>query len=107
MTEKVYDQQGRWRNKIVAFRISPGENEQLNKLVKISGQTKQDYIITRLLEKEFVVMKNPRVYKGLKDLLAETRDKLNELIEKSEMPDEDTKEIIRIMTEIIGDMKGV
>lgn len=107
MTEKVYDQQGRWRNKIVAFRISPGENEQLNRLVKISGQTKQDYIITRLLEKDFVVMRNPRVYKGLKELLAETRDKLNELVEKSEMPDEDTKEIIRIMTEVIGDMKGV
>ena len=107
MTEKIYDQQGRWRNKIVAFRISPGENEQLNRLVKISGQTKQDYIITRLLEKEFVVMKNPRVYKGLKELLSETRDKMNELVEKSEMPDEDTKEIIRIMTEVIGDMKGV
>lgn len=107
MTEKVYDQQGRWRNKIVAFRISHGENEQLNRLVKISGQTKQDYIITRLLETEFVVMKNPRVYKGLKELLAETRDKLNELVEKSEMPDEDTKEIIRIMTKVIGDMKGV
>lgn len=106
MTERVYDQQGRWRNKIVAFRISPGENEQLNRLVKISGQTKQDYIITRLLEKEFVVMKNPRVYKGLRDQLTEVRDKLDELIKKSEMPDKDTKEIIRIMTEVIGNMKG-
>ena len=29
MSVKVLDRQGRWRNKIVAFRVSPEEDEQL------------------------------------------------------------------------------
>ncbi len=106
MPGRVYDKQNRWRSKIIAFRVSPGENEQLNKLVRLSGMTKQDYIITRLLKKDFVIMKNPKVYKALKDTLVETRDSLKELTDKCEMPDEDTKEIIKVMTSVIGDLKG-
>ncbi|EAH3820980.1 mobilization protein, partial [Listeria monocytogenes] len=45
MSVKALDRQGRWRNKIVAFRVSPEENEHLNKLVKLSGLNKQDYLI--------------------------------------------------------------
>ena len=41
--------------------MSPEENEHLNHLVQLSGMTKQDYIITRLLQKEIVVHGNPRV----------------------------------------------
>ena len=39
--ERVLDQQGRWRNKVVAFRMSPEENEVLEAKVKLSGLTKQ------------------------------------------------------------------
>ena len=52
MSVKVLDRQGRWRNKIVAFRVSPEEDEQLEAAVRLSGLTKQDYIIRRLQEKE-------------------------------------------------------
>ena len=45
MSVKVLDRQGRWRNKIVAFRVSPEEDEQLEAAVRLSGLTKQDYII--------------------------------------------------------------
>lgn len=34
--------------------------------MRLSGLTKQDYIIRRLQEKEIVVVGNPRVYKALK-----------------------------------------
>ena len=42
--ERVLDQQGRWRNKVVAFRMSPEEEEVLEAKVKLSGLTKQEYI---------------------------------------------------------------
>lgn len=48
MSVKVLDRQGRWRNKIVAFRVSPEEDEQLEIAVRLSGLTKQDYIVRRL-----------------------------------------------------------
>lgn len=62
MTAKARDRCNRWRNVTVAFRMSPEENEHLNHLVQLSGMTKQDYIIARLLQKEIVVHGNPRVY---------------------------------------------
>lgn len=61
MTAKARDRCNRWRSVTVAFRMSPEENEHLNHLVQLSGMTKQDYIITRLLQKEIVVHGNPRV----------------------------------------------
>ena len=67
MTAKARDRCNRWRSVTVAFRMSPEENEHLNHLVQLSGMTKQDYIIARLLQKEIVVHGNPRVYKALKD----------------------------------------
>jgi hypothetical protein len=64
MALKVYDGQGRWRNKTVAFRISPEEDEMLEVAVRLSGLTKQDYIIRRLQCRDVVVQGNPRVYKA-------------------------------------------
>lgn len=61
MSLEVYDGQGRWRNKTVAFRISPEEDEQIETAVRLSGLTKQDYIIRRLQDREVVVQGNPRV----------------------------------------------
>jgi hypothetical protein len=49
MSAKNIDSQGRWRNKTVAFRVSPEEEEQLERFVRLSGLTKQDYITRRLL----------------------------------------------------------
>lgn len=54
MSAKCLDQQGRWRNKVVAFRMSPEEDELLETAVRLSGLTKQEYIIRRLQEKEDV-----------------------------------------------------
>ena len=67
MSAKVMDKQGRWRNKTVAFRISPEEDAMLETAVRASGLTKQDYIIRRLQKKTIVVQGNPRVYKALKN----------------------------------------
>ena len=69
MSEKNYDSNGRWRSKTVAFRMSPEENEELNIRVKLSGLTKQEYLISRMLEKEIIVKGNPKVYIALKHQL--------------------------------------
>ena len=70
MSKKNYDNHNRWRNKTVAFRVSAEEDLQLETLVKLTGLTKQDYIIRRLLERDVVVQGNPRVYKALRDQAA-------------------------------------
>ena len=69
MSRKNYDNKGRLRNKVVAFRMSEEENELLNRKVALSGKTKQDYIIGSILEKEITVQGNPYVFRSLKDEL--------------------------------------
>ena len=69
MSAKVLDTKGRFRGKIVSFRCSEEENAALDVAVQLSGLTKQDYIISRVLNKDIVVQPNPRVYKALKDRL--------------------------------------
>ena len=65
--KKNLDQRGRIRHCIVAFRVSDAENEMINTAVNLSGYTKQDYIVSKLLNREVVVAKSPRTYKALKD----------------------------------------
>ena len=81
MSKKNYDNHNRWRNKTVAFRVSAEEDLQLETLVKLTGLTKQDYIIQRLLERDVVVQGNPRVYKALRDQLAAVLDELLDTIQ--------------------------
>lgn len=69
MSAKVLDTKGRFRGKIVSFRCSEEEDAALDVAVQLSGLTKQDYIISRVLQRDIVVQPNPRVYKALKDRL--------------------------------------
>ena len=96
MSAKNLDKHNRWRNKTVAFRMSAEEDLQLETLVKLTGLTKQDYIIRRLLGREVVVQGNPRVYKALRDQLAAVLDELRRIEAGQNMNDEllDTIQII-------------
>ena len=80
MSLKVNDGQGRWRNKTVAFRISPEEDAQLEIAVALSGLTKQDYIIRRLQCRDVVVQGNPRVYKALRNQLDAVLEELQRIV---------------------------
>ena len=77
MSEKVLDAHGRWRNITVAFRVSPEEDEQIERLVKLTGLTKQDYIIRRLTEQDVVVQGNPKVFAALRREMKAILDELN------------------------------
>ncbi len=101
MSTKVYDGKGRFRGKIVSFRCSEEENALLNAAVKLSGLTKQDYIISKVTNREVIVQPNTRVYKALKDKLGEV---LAELKEKE--PSDELLETIRLITTTLYGMKG-
>ena len=104
MSAKNLDTHNRWRNKTVAFRVSPEEDEQLEIFVKLSGLTKQDYIIRRLLEKEVVVQGNPRVYKALRDQLAAVLDELRR-IEAGQGVNDELLDVIEMTAAIMDGMR--
>ena len=57
----------RTRNVVVAFRVKPQEGKLINEAIQLSGQTKQDYLLSRALKREVNVQGNPRVYKALRN----------------------------------------
>ena len=105
MSEKCLDSRGRWRCKTISFRMSPEEDTQLETFARLSGLTKQDYIISRLLNREVVVQGNPRVYKALRNELAEVLAELRR-IENSQGVDDELLTVISQITTILGQMKG-
>ena len=102
MSAKNLDTHGRLRSVSVSFRVSPEEGKLLDSLVALSGMTKQDYIIARLLNREVIVQGNPKVFKALKLQLAAM---LNELkrIEGSGISDEQ----LDLIAQITNIMKGM
>ena len=53
-----------------AFRVSPEENERIELLSKAAGVTQQEYIMTKLENKEFTIVPDVRTYKMLRDEMA-------------------------------------
>ena len=104
MSAKNMDTHNRWRNKTVAFRVSPEENEQLDTAVRLSGLTKQDYITKRLLCRDIVVQGNPRVYKALRDSLAAVLVELRR-VEAEANVDGELLDTIRMIAAIMGGMR--
>ena len=99
MSAKNRDNHNRWRNKTVAFRVSPEEDKQIETAVRLSGLTKQDYITRHLLCRDVVVQGNPRVYKALRNELAAVLDELKR-IEAGKTIDDELLDIIELITEI-------
>ena len=104
MSLKNKDNHNRWRNKTVAFRVSPEEDEQLEIAVKLTGLTKQDYITRRLLCKDVVVQGNPRVYKALRNQLAAVLEDLQR-IEAGSKVDDELMDTIDMIAAIMDGMK--
>ena len=104
MSQKNRDERNRWRNKTVAFRVSPEEDKQLETYVKLSGLTKQDYITQRLLGREVVVQGNPRVFKALREQLAAVLEELRRIEAGAEM-DQELLEVIQMIAVILDGMK--
>ena len=104
MSLKNRDEHKRWRNKTVAFRVSPEEDAQIERYVQLSGLTKQDYITRRLTHKDVVVHGNPRVFKALRNQLAEVLLELQR-IETGGAVNDELLDLIEMIADILGGMK--
>ena len=104
MAGKRRDERNRWRNKTVAFRVSPEEDALLESFVRLSGLTKQDYIARRLLAREVVVQGNPWVYKALREQLGRVLEELRR-IESGAGVDADLLAVIRMIAQILDGMR--
>lgn len=104
MSAKNLDRHNRWRNKTVAFRVSPEEDREIETAVRLSGLTKQDYITRRLLCRDVVVQGNPRVYKALRNELAAVLEEL-ERIEAGNSVDGELLDTIRLIAAIMDGMR--
>ena len=105
MSAKNRDNKNRWRNITVGFRVSPEENELINKAVALSGLPKQEYCYRRCLNQDVVVQGNPRVYKALRNQMADIYEELKRLERCSEANDE-LLYTIQLIAETMNGLKG-
>ena len=101
MSAKNLDTKGRLRSRIISFRVSPEEGDLLDTKVKLSGLTKQDYIIKKITDSAVVVQPNPRVYKALKIQLEAVLAEL-----KTKEPTDELLETIRLIATTLDGIKG-
>lgn len=104
MSLKNRDEHNRWRNKTVAFRVSPEEDKQIETYVRLSGLTKQDYITRRLTHRDIVVQGNPRVFKALRNQLADVLSELQRIEAGGEVNDE-LLDLIEMIADILSGLK--
>ena len=105
MSAKNLDSKGRFRAKTIGFRVSPEEDQLINSAVALSGLTKQDYIVKRLLCRDVVVQGNPRVYKALKNQLAEVLGELRR-IQSGSAVDDELRSTIQLITPTLNGLTG-
>ena len=103
--DKNLDYKGRWRSMAVSFRVSEEEAKLINDCVALSGLSKQDYIVRRLQCRDVVVQGNPRVYKALRNQMADIYEELKRLERCSEANDE-LFYTIQMIAEIMNVLKG-
>jgi len=101
--EKNLDLKGRWRHRTVAFRVSEEEAKMIDIQVKLSGLTKQDYIVRRLLCRDVIVKGNPRVYKALRDTMFDILSELKRL----DAIDGDNDELLYTIQLVAETMNGM
>ena len=106
MSLKNCDNKNRWRSKTIGFRVSPEEDDQINRYVKLSGLTKQDYITRRLTCKEVAIQGNPRVFKALRDQLVAVLSELRR-IDAGNGIDDELLDTIQMIASIMDGMKEV
>lgn len=104
MSAKNRDEHRRWRSKTIAFRVSPEEYEKINALVALSGMTKQDYLIFRAMDRDVVVMGNPRVHKALKRQMEQLIREFRQLTDASELSPEAVI-VLEYLTRVYDGMK--
>ena len=76
----------------------------IDRMVALSGLTKQEYILRKLMVWEVTVQGNPRVYKALKNQMQQILDELKRL-EKCSEENEALLQTIRMVAVTLNGMK--
>ena len=104
MSAKSRDGQGRWRCKTIGVRVSPKENEEIEALAALSGMTKQDYCIHRMLQRDVVVVGNPRVHKALKNQMERLCQEISKLCSVTDISPE-TLHVLEYLKKLYKDLE--
>ncbi len=98
MSAKNLDKHNRFRSITVGFRVSPEEQEEINRAVSLSGLTKQEYCYQKCMNRDIVVQPNPRIYKALKVQMENLTNELKRFEHGNDIPSEllDTINLIAI-----------
>ena len=105
MSAKNVDRHNRFRSITVGFRVSPEENEQLNRAVALSGLPKQEYCYRKCMNRNITVTPNPRIFKAMNVHMRSILQELRRLGE-GENPSLELLEDITLITKMMNDMKG-
>ncbi|MBO4591053.1 MAG: hypothetical protein J5684_00630 [Eubacterium sp.] len=107
MSEKNLDKKNRWRNVIVAFRVSPEESDEINRRYKLCGyRLKQDYLLDSVLYQKVVAKGNPLMLVQFRKTLQSIEMNLERLTKLEDM-DEELLTPIRTMLEILEGFKDI
>lgn len=105
MSEKNRDMKNRWRNRTIAFRMSPEEEKELNDRIRLMGyRQKQDYLIEAVLHNEVRAIGNPLMLIQFRQDLMKIETELMRIKCVSDMPEE-LLTPIRSMLEILKAFK--
>lgn len=78
----------RKRNKTIAFRATPEENDAVTLLAEAAGMTKQEYIMSKLTDTTVVIRPSTRTIRALKRELAKTCSELERIRKADDMGEE-------------------
>ncbi len=84
--------------------MSPEESDLLNHYVKVSGLTKQDFIINNVFNKNIVINGNPRVFRHIKNELLIINEELIRINDIS--PRDDLFELIKYIAQVCEKMNS-
>ena len=79
--------EARKRSKTIAFWVTPAQAAEIYEMARTSGMTKQDYLLTRALEREVVIVPSSRVVKNLREKSERIAKRLEELSRASDLSD--------------------
>ena len=105
MSAKNLDKHNRFRSITVGFRVSPEEQEEINRAVSLSGLTKQEYCYQKCMNRDIVVQPNPRIYKALKVQMENLTNELKRFEHANDIPPE-LLDTINLIAVTMNSLKG-
>lgn len=105
MSEKSLDPQGRMRSKTIAFRMSPEEADLLQRYADMSGMTKQDYLISRVLQRDVTVIPRKRMQLYMEENMLYVFKELRRL-DAGQVLSHDLSELVRMLAGIFAALGG-